>query len=678
MAVTDLFNRDKDTLTPKLVRERYDESVRHMRRQMYEYALNQWMLLGEQWLYFNSTTNSLAQLPRDPARTRITANRLWPGSRHLMAKLLSRPLVFEVQPGDSDDATVRGAHTSQAVLTDLHREHNWEDLREQMAWATWVGGTAVLAMDWDPKGGTTLGQLPLSGQPFGTGEITESVLTVQEVAWEPGTRDGEKGTWWLRAQALPCAEVQAMHNLDAKPDADASALQMPSSFTFTRDFRGETRPDLTLVLTYYERPNPRRPQGTVATVVGGKFVDGPHPWPFPFKDRLNMVVVRETKIPGQAHGYTVLSAAVPLQAAYNASWSNIVEHLKLVGNARLLMPEASVDLLDELSDLPGEVIPFNPSAGTPSWLAPAGLPQWVIEQPALLAAQMDDIMGVHDASRGQAPRNLESGLGLSILVEQDTTPLGKLTKELAAGFERFACLCLKTYGAKVSEPRSARIRIPGQVPEMVSWTGEALQGQYKATIPTDAIMPRSRAAMFAMAKDMVQMGLIVSPREFARIADLPDRQDFVEAIDVDVSKAGRENHLMAMGQVMLPADFDNHGAHIKEHNWFRKSARYESLDEEKRDTVDKHIKAHEVMAAEEAGTQVAKARVHPALSGAPTAHEAAPLPPEPGMLTPGLGTPAGAPVPPPEPNLMPAPSAAPPGMGPMPSPLPEERTESSR
>jgi hypothetical protein len=43
------------------------------------------------------------------------------------------------------------------------------------------------------------------------------------------------------------------------------------------------------VLTYYERPCKARPDGAIVTVVNDKIVDGPHPWPFPFKDRLNMV-----------------------------------------------------------------------------------------------------------------------------------------------------------------------------------------------------------------------------------------------------------------------------------------------------------------------------------------------------------------------------------------------------
>lgn len=658
MASLNPFN-DKNALSAASIRDKYEDSVRYLREQCWEYLTNQCFLFGEQWIWRNKMTQTIESLPReDASRTRITANKLWPASRHIVSKLMSKELVFEVPPMDTDAATVRGAYTAQSILEDLHREHRWENLREDAAWATWLGGTAVLAVDWDAEAGTPIGQVPTTGKRFGTGDIKESILTVQEIAWEPGTRDAETGTWWIRAQALPPKDVQTMYDLKDCPAADASALSTPNGRAVNSlGNKGELRPNLTLVLTYYERPNPKRPEGAVCTVVGKDIVQKTA-WPFPFKDRLNMVVLRETKIPGQAHGFTVFSAAVPLQAAYNAAWSNLVEHLKLAGNARLLMPEASVDLIDELTDLPSEVIPFNIAAGKPEWLAAAGLPQWVIEQPALLAQQIDDVLGLHEVSRGVAPKNIESGLGISVLVEQDSTPLGHLVQEVGRAFEKFGTLCLKIYEAKVKETRKAKVQVPGQVPEVVAWTGKALAGQTNAIVPVDQIMPNSRAAMFAMAKDMATLfpeQFQTNMAEFARLAQLPDQHTMLENLDPDVAKAQRENHLiMTSGQVCVPADFDNHATHITWHNRERKMARYEGADAGIREIIDLHIQAHEVMAAEEMGKQIAKMTqggpiAGPAAAAAPTANEAAPLP-QPGMPGPNgtqqlPGGPGGAPPP---------------------------------
>jgi hypothetical protein len=539
-------------VTAKLVKERYERGAKAMRLERQAYILNKAFLQGEQWCDWSDSQDTLRDFPRTDSRVRVTLNRLRPASRHLMAKLLSRDLVFEVAPSDTDSATIRGAKTAEAVLSDLHREHKWEELRETLAWSTWLGGTSILSLDWDASAGTPISQLPQTGATVGTGEICEKALNILEVAWEPGVRDAERAYWWVRAQALPPAEVQCRYGLKKCPPADAAAAVGYLGRALTQRDGGAPL-ELTLVLTYYERPSKLRPNGAVATVIGEEIVDGGvKPWSFPWKDRLNIVVFRESKADGRATGDTVFSDAVLTQAAYNQSWSSLLEHAKLAGNARLLWPEGSEEI-DDLTDLPGEVVSFSAALGEPKWLVPPQLPSWILEQPDRLGRQMDDQLGYHDVSRGVAPGGLESGVGLSILVEQDSTPVGQLTKEFAHGFERFASMALRLYQAKVKEPRTARIKAPGTISEVVNWTGAALAGQTVVDIPMDAVLPRSRAAMLSFAERMVSLGIIdakASPDVFAKLADLPDQHGLLSAIDEDAAKAERMIQLMAS----LPAD----------------------------------------------------------------------------------------------------------------------------
>lgn len=627
------------------VRKQYDRGVRALRKPTNEYELADAMLGDEQWIWRDPVRNSLQQLPREPSRVRVSVNRLKPASRTLMAKLLSRPLQFEVQPSDSDDATTTGAYIAEAQLSHLHREHMWETLREEHAWSVWKGGTAALSLDWDAKAGRPLGTTP-TGKAMGTGEVAESVLSVSEFVVEPGTRNAERSNWWIRAQALPPSEVQERYGLPAAPAPDAAPGTTPAGRLTIQGERGQGQVnELTLVLTAYVRPHAQGPKGAVATVVGEKIVDGPHPWPFPFKDRLNLVVGRETVVPGRWYGDTILQAAIPVQVAFNASWSTIIEHMKLAGNARLRVPEGSMDLIDELSDLPSEVLPYVASQGAPDFLAPPQMPAWWIEQPMRLAQEMDDILGIHDVTRGQAPRNIESGAGLAILAEADSTPLGRMTKELADCWGRFASLVLAVYAAKVQDTRKARLVIPGQGIESVEWTGTALMGQTTAIVPLEAVMPRNRAALRQWATDMWDRKIIEDPIQFARIADMARQEDFIDGLDPDVSKARWENHQMAMDRAMLIDDFDDHAVHIREHNTFRKSRRYASLSPERRAIFDQHVQAHEVEAHAEAGKQFAKTQLMAGAAGIPTANEAV-LPPMPGMeqaAPPAAGPLAGGP-----------------------------------
>lgn len=625
-------------ITASVIRERYDTGSKAVRAEQYQYAINHSFMRGEQWVYHHRATNTIKELPRDPERVRVTSNRLWPTSRTILAKLGRRELTFEVPPSAGDDAHRTGARLAAGVLDDLKTREDWESIRDQVSRVTWEAGTGLLCQDWDPTAGDPVMD-PMTGRILRTGDIKTTVLTVAEACTEPGARDIERAAWWIKSCALPPEEVKRQwpDKFKGKPAADSSATLTAAQHKLLDDQQSGGSPiPLTLVLTYYERPNPDRPKGCVAVVVGDRIVEGPFDWPFPFTDRLNVVCMRETKVHGRWTGDTVLSAAVPVQAAYNAAISSIVEHMKLAGNARLLVPMGGMDHLDELSDLPSEILEYVPMNGlAPNFLSPPQMPGWWIEQPRMLATEIDDILGVHDVSRGAAPPNIESGVGLSILAEQDDTPVGGMAKEIAAAFSRYASLALKTYEAKVSIARTASVRKPGMAPREVEWRGDDFKGQTTAVCPLDAVMPQSKEAMLQRAMQFQDRGLIPPERPdiFAKVAGLSRHDDFTGAINPAVDKAQRENYEMSLGNVMLPAEFDPHTVHIAEHNTFRMTEEYERMDDAQRSIYDDHVAAHEMLAAEEAAKVAMQAGASPLLGMAADQNE-----PDPAIVAAATGT----------------------------------------
>jgi hypothetical protein len=312
----------------------------------------------------------------------------------------------------------------------------------------------------------------------------------------------------------------------------------------------------------------------------------------------------------------------------NASWSSIIEHMKLAGNARLYVPQSSMDLIESFSDMPAEIVPYPDGMQTPTWGSPPQMPAWWIEQPRMLANEMDDIMGLHDISRGDAPTNIQSGYGLSVLAEQDNTPVGRLSKEMAIMFSKVGTMCLKLYEQEVKETRKSAIKTPGQPTETAHWKGSDLQGQTQAEVPLDAILPRSRAAMMALADKAMQMGLIKTMAEYAKIAELPGQHDLIEALNPDVSRARRENANMAMGSPELPMEIDDHTVHIREHHNDMKSLRFSMLTEDDKQIYYDHVQSHETMAAQEAARQLAKTMINPVLGTVPDRNGAPSVPPE--------------------------------------------------
>lgn len=608
---------DTKDLNAGKVRELWDKSTRSIRQQREQAAVNGMFLRNRQWVYWNRASGRLEEVPRDPARVRATVPRVGPDSRRIIAKLMRRALQFDVPPATPDDAAIRASRVGEAALVEAQRKDSWETIRHDHAWSTWEAGVAGICVEWDDFQGTPVA-MDDKGRTIGTGEVCLSCVSIHEIACEPGTRDIEKARWWIRGVALPPPEVKIRYGLNQDPPADARAVD--TVWLLNDPDRNNSQTPLTMVFTIFRRPDDDGTDpGFVATIVGSEVVEQ-GPWPFPFNDRLNITVARVDPIHGRWYGHTPVSDAVPVQAIYNASWSSIVEHMKLAGNARLWVPAGSVDDVEEISDTPGEVVEYNPINGMkPTYEAPPVMPDWWIRQPEMLAAAMDDILSVHDISRGEAPSGVESGVALSILSEADDTPVGALAKELGECWGRAASMVLNLWSMKVQDTRKSMVHLPGGVPEVIEWTGRDLMGQTTAVVPLDSVMPRSRAAQAAYAMQLYDRKILQTPTELAKVADLPDQDDLVAGIDPDTARAQRENYQMSVGFARTVDEIDDHENHLKVHRDFMRSERYEYLGQEIQQIIRNHMAAHQMYAAQQAAQQTTAASVSPIAATLPTA-----------------------------------------------------------
>lgn len=614
--MTDVYetpaHREDQPLSPRTIRERWDRSLRSTRIEREQAAVNAMFLRNKQWLFWNRGSGRLEELPREPSRVRATVPRVGPDSRRIIAKLMRRGLVFDVPPTSPDDAAIQASRLAEAALSEAQRKQHWEDLRLDHAQCVWDAGVAGLCVEWDQRVGQPIG-MDQMGRPIGTGDVRLSVISIHEIGCEPGTRDLEHALWWIRGVAMPPSEVKEIYGLAREPKADARAID-----TIWRVTDGEswTQVPLTMVLSYFERPSMTKP-GVVVTVVDGEIVDA-GPWPFPFDDRLNIAVARVEPIHGRWFGHTPVTDAVGIQALLNASWSSIVEHMKLAGNARCWVPMGAVDDLEDLTDTPGEFVEFNPINGQkPGWEAPPPMPDWWIRQPEMLGAAMDDVLSVHDVSRGDAPAGVESGIALSILSEADDTPVGALAKSLGECWGRAASMCLKLWEANVQETRQATV-VNQDVPEAISWSGGDLLGQTEAVVPLDAVLPRSRAAQAAYAMQLYDRQIIRTPYELAKVADLPDQDDLMAGIDPDTARAQRENRWLAIGTPRTVDVIDDHQNHLKIHRDFQRSDRWDYLPQQIQQLMRDHCQAHELYAAQQGAQQVQALGVSPLAAQLPT------------------------------------------------------------
>lgn len=618
-------------LEPAKVRERWEKGSKATRKQVSDLWMNTLFVGDEQWVATNGYTGGIDEIPLNRERVNLTMNVLRPRSRGIIGRLASRPLFFQVRPRAADDASVLGAQIAQEVLLGLYESCSWEEIREDLDWVTWLGGTGALCVEWDVSAGQTIRdpetRAPLSTsdgkRQLRTGEIALSALSVAEMTVQPGTRNAERAGWWMKCVAMPPEEAKERFRLPDTPKADAGAVHSPMQYRMlTSREQQSVHQELTLVYTLYERPCDERPEGQAIIVVGEERVEESK-WPFPFTDRLNIAVARETKVHGRWMGDSILTAARVPQMALNQSWSSIVEHMKRAGNARGWVNQATSDMIEELTDEPGEYGTYI-GPEKPFWLAPPQMPSWWIQQPERLTAFIDEMLGSVEVARGVAPRNVESGFGLSILSENANTPITSMAKEDSRVWGTAATMVLEILQERVTEDRVVSF---DEMPELelpsreVTWTGKDFAGQTRATVPLDAIQPRSQAQVQAWAQAQFDRDAI-DVRQYARLVQLPEQNQLLSIADPDAAKAQRENFALSMNRPCVPAVFDDHKKHIAVHNAFRKSERYDRLAPAERELVDMHVAAHEQRSIDEQAKASERMEIDPALGLAATANEA--------------------------------------------------------
>ena len=571
-----------------VVEELYTEATRHVIGPLQQYWLNHAFVRGLQWLRWNTAVTRLSEQVEDRDRIQAVFNKMRANQRTIISNLTQRTLSFEVTPTGPDDESVRAARLGEAILRDLHRGQRWEVIREEHMQATCKGGTAALIVEIDPD----------SGLP------TVKPLSLAEFVVEAGSRNAETARWAIKVEALPPKVVKNIFSLAKEPPSDAHSGLAPFQHKILHQSWGSNSnvPELTKVLTYYERPMGKS-KGGFQVIVDGKVIQKGK-WPYPFEDRLPIAVSRETVEENQWWGTTYMDDVRKVQVILNGIWSGIAEHAKELGTIRALFPASAEPFVEEMVDKPG-FQPWPDGVELPEYLEQPRLQNWyeaVLDRASMM---IDDIMGVHDVSRGLAPPNIESGSGLSILAEKDASPTGRLIKETARCWQEVAQMALQVYQTTQTKERTIVIDA-GFGPERFPHRGADLSAEFEVNVPQEEIEPRSRIGMIQQADKMLQMGLIQSPAQYIRIAELPGAENLIAGISPQIAKAKRENSELARGEISNPEwhKQDDHDVHIEEHQAFMSTKRWELLPEELQKLFTNHVQMHKNFAAENKASDI--------------------------------------------------------------------------
>jgi hypothetical protein len=617
----------KPPLTAAEVKKKWTECVDDMLDLRRSYWLNHSYFLGEQWIKWDDTSASVNLIDfttESEAETRVTVNKIKPRTLSLLARLIRVPLAFEPRPHGIDQESIRKAAMERQVLEVEAQRADWEQIRADNILNELLGAVSAIAVepDWEYEPEPVyLMETSETMQVPSRPAVLLTALSPAEFGLEPGTRKQKDATWWIRCTTLTPEQCQERYDLKDPPTPDIGASTtsvMHRSLLQARRGAG-LRLDARacMVYVYYERPTKRGP-GCVIHVVGNEVVQN-SPWPFPFKDHLNVAIGVQTPMGSTWKGETILNDARQLQRNYNKAFTSINRHIGKADNARLILPQGSIITEDdELTGDVGEVIRTEPNAGDPHWMLAPQIPRWLREHIDKIEAELDDLFSTHAVSRGEAPGDRNSGLALSILAEKDETPLGPMATNQQRQWQLIAEMVLATmkhlmnqvdpireaFGQPPMQVSDVQMNTQG-VAEDVTWTAADLPDHPVVHVPLESVMPRSQAAimdaMIRLAQSFPRMFEDMNPGQLAAVLRTPDTTAFASIKDAQGQQATWENTRMVIGvgdEEVIVDDWHDHAKHIAVHNELRSGPAYRMAPPEVQDFIDLHIETHAQLKAE--------------------------------------------------------------------------------
>ena len=632
-----LSAKDKEVLASWVISEfgKMKSARQTIQRKWY---MNLAMYYGRQYLdVLPSAMGGTLGVPKAPRhRARATVNLVRPMVRTEISRMTSQKPSATFVPASSEDEDLMAAQAAEQLWESVQARNSYNAKMIKCAFWTAITGNGFVKTRWDNN---VLDQYNLNAytKEPSQGAVCHEVVTpfhlfipdqlIEEIEDQPYVFEAyTRSVPWIKKYL-----GDKVKDVNITPDAVSKDSLFEAKYMEVQGGQ-EAKPDSVLFIEAWVKPGAHDllPDGGLLTVVNTTIIAATNGMPYSHGE---YPYAHQKHIPtGTFYGDSVLNDIVPLQKEYNRTRSHIVESKNRMARPQLLVPMGSMDASKYTSE-PGLLIPYNPVYGPPTPLPMQALPEYVLQEQDRIKADMEDISGQHQATKGMSPGGgVEAATAIAYLQEKDDSLLATTYASIEALCEKNArqtiCLVVDYWDI----PRMVRTIGSDSSFDVIELKGSQISNAVDVRVEGGSALPQSKPARQAFLMDLAKMQFI-SPEQLLDMLDIGGIQKLQERIRVDMNAATRENMKMKRlddmqfqkfsqtmqeylangsggqqdpqtGQYMFSQDpttwppiipvneWDNHQVHIATHNNYRKGQEFETLPQGIKDQFETHIKLH--------------------------------------------------------------------------------------
>ena len=295
----------------------------------------------------------------------------------------------------------------------------------------------------------------------------------------------------------------------------------------------------------YKVTKMKYPKGRRVIIAGDILLqDGENPYEdgkFPF------VSAQCYKIPGQFWGMSEVEELITVQTEMCNLYNSLIDNAKLNGNPWVIKDKNSGVEEASLTNVPGLVVTKNPGSEVKRD-APPPMPAYIQQVIQDLKYDMQVVSGVFDATRGERPVSITSGVAIQALQDSSQGRIRLKIQMMENMLSEIGAMWLSRMQQFWSLPRTIRIMggnyAPDSIPLMIDGqpvmfrevSKDEIDGDFDITIKTGSTMPINKSArletVLRLAQTPAEDGMpLIDRRTVIEYCDLENPEDIIRRFE---------------------------------------------------------------------------------------------------------------------------------------------------
>jgi hypothetical protein len=595
------------------VKDKVEEVRGHASRIAHEgiWLTNIAYLLGFDSIFYDTNLRSFKPIHYPGQflrRNRIHINKILPLMQNRLARLAKSPPRYDVKPNSSEQEDRDAARLGkQIILQGWDRERVNRKRLDLLMWVQQCGH-AYLRVAWDPTMGRDLkvrseeGEIELKRE----GDYRVDVASAFEVFTDPLAKSFEEITWLIHARIKPISYFRQTFkergHLVKEEDAWLTSLRYEMRINTMNAQTGSATglvnllKDSAIELSYYEKPTGRHPNGRhIITAAGIKLKDDELPI-----DEIPFIKFDDLLVGGKYFSESVITHLRPIQDQYNRTVSQRASWVNRLLTGKYIAARGHGLMSSAINDQSGEVVEYDPVPGAsePKAMSIPTIPQYAYNEDDYLVQKMDDIAGINEVSRGQLPSASIPAIGMQFLVEQDDTRIGVITEQHEHSYANLGRIMLKYAERYYKNERLLKIAGSNMEYTVKEFRGEDLRGNLDVAVIRGSTLPGSKVLRRQEIINLHQSGYLGDPGDPKVLENVLNMLEYGEINEVwkdhslDMKNINESIDLIESGEEVTVSEYDNHRLFVQEYNRYRKSDKFQALDEDQQDHMLKLMAEH--------------------------------------------------------------------------------------